>query len=113
MGWLDSNFTYESGDTPKYKVGDKAYRIRIIIPKFLKTKLQKFSIEYEIIKVSNSKSGLFFKEFTYTIKALDNGEVIEDVYESELFDEWVDFHTPKDPTINWEEELKKLYEDSL
>lgn len=25
MGWLDSNFTYKSGDKPKYKVGDKAY----------------------------------------------------------------------------------------
>jgi hypothetical protein len=44
---------------------------------------------------------------------LDNGEVIENVYESELFDEWVDFHSPKDPTIDWEKELEKLYEDSL
>ena len=113
MSWLDSNFTYKSGDTPKYKVGDKAYRIRIIMPEFLKTKIQKFSIEYEITRVSSKKSGLFFKEFTYTIRALDNGEVIEDVYESELYDEWVDFHSPKDPTIDWNEELEKLYEDSL
>ena len=113
MSWLDSNFTYKSGDTPKYKVGDKAYRIRIIMPEFLKTKIQKFSVEYEITKVSNKKSGLFFKEFTYTIRALDNGEVIEDVYESELYDEWVDFHSPKDPTIDWDKELEKLYEDSL
>ena len=113
MGWLDSNFTYKSGDKPKYKVGDKAYRIRIIMPKFLKTKMQKFSIEYEIIKVSSKKAGFIFKEFTYTIRALDNGEIIEDVYESELFDEWVDFHSPKDPNINWTEELEKLYEDSL
>ena len=112
MSWLDSNFTYKSGDTPKYKVGDKAYRIRIIMP-VLNTKIQKFSIEHEIIKVSNKKSGLFFKEFTYTIRALDNGEIIEDVYESELYDEWVDFHSPKDPTIDWNEELEKLYEDSL
>ena len=110
MGWLDSNFTYQSGDEPKYKVGDKAYRIRIIMPKAFKTKIQKFSIEYEIIKVSNKKSGFIFKEFTYTIRALDNGEVIEDVYESELYDEWVDFHSPKDPTINWEEELEKIEE---
>ena len=113
MSWLDSNFTYKSGDMPKYKIGDKAYRIRIIMPKFLKTKIQKFSIEYEIIGVSEKKSGLFFKEFTYTIQALDNGEVIEDVYESELYDEWVDFHSPKDPTIDWDKELEKLYEDSL
>lgn len=113
MSWLDSNFTYKSGDTPKYKVGDKAYRIRIIMPKFLKTKMQKFSIEYEIKKVSGKKHGLFFKEFTYTIQALDNGEVIENVYESELYDEWVDFHSPKDPTIDWEKDLEKLYEDSL
>ena len=113
MSWLDSNFTYKSGDMPKYKIGDKAYRIRIIMPKFLKTKIQKFSIEYEIIGVSEKKSGLFFKEFTYTIQALDNSEVIEDVYESELYDEWVDFHSPKDPTIDWNKELEKLYEDSL
>jgi hypothetical protein len=113
MSWLDSNFTYKSGDTPKYKVGDKAYRIRIIMPKFLKTKIQKFSVEYEIKKVSDKKQGLFFKEFTYTIQALDNGEAIENVYESELFDEWVDFKSPKDPTIDWEKELEKLYEDSL
>ena len=26
---------------PKYKVGDKAYRIRIIMPKAFKTKIQK------------------------------------------------------------------------
>ena len=45
MSWLDSNFTYKSGDMPKYKVGDKVYRIRIIMPEFLKTKIQKFSIE--------------------------------------------------------------------
>ena len=110
MGWLDSNFTYKSGDKPKYKVGDKAYRIRIIMPT-LKTKKQKFSVEYEIIKVSDKKSGFIFKEFTYTIKALDNGEVIEDVYESELYDKWVDFHSPKDPTINWDKELEKVFED--
>lgn len=109
MGWLDSNFTYASGDKPKYKVGDKAYRIRIIMPT-LKTKKQKFSIEYEIMKVSDKKHGLFFKEFTYTIKALDNGEVIEDVYESELFDKWIDFKAPKDPTINWNDELDKIQE---
>ena len=94
MSWLDSNFTYKSGDTPKYKVGDKAYRIRIIMPSSFNTKMQKFSVEYEIIEVSSKKSGLIFREFTYTIRALDNGEVIEDVYESELFDEWVDFHSP-------------------
>ena len=110
MGWLDSNFTYKSGDKPKYKVGDKAYRIRIIMPT-LKTKKQKFSIEYEIMKVSDEKSGFIFKEFTYTIKALDNGEVIEDVYESELYDKWVDFHSPKDPTIDWDKELEKVFED--
>ena len=110
MSWLDSNFTYKSGDTPKYKVGDKAYRIRIIMPT-LKTKVQKFSIEYEIIKVSNKKSGLFFKEFTYTIRALDNAEIIENVYESELYDGWVDFHSPKDPNINWDKELEKVFED--
>ena len=111
MGWLDSKFTYKSGNMPKYKVGDKAYRIRIIRPKFLKTKIQKFSIEYEIIEVSKKKRGIFFPEFTYTIRALDNGEVIKDVYESELYDEWVDFHSPKDPNINWEEEFEKMYEE--
>ena len=113
MGWLDSNFTYKSGNTPKYKVGDKAYRIRIIMPKFLKTKIQKFSIEYEIVEVSKKKHGIFFPEFTYAIRALDNGEVIKNVYESELYDQWVDFHSPKDPNIDWEKELEKLYDDSL
>ena len=113
MGWLDSNFTYKSGNTPKYKIGDKAYRVRIIMPKFLKTKIQKFSIQYEIIEVSEKKYGVFFKEFTYTIRALDNGEVIENVYESELYDQWVDFHSPKDPNIDWEKELEKLHEDFM
>ena len=110
MGWLDSNFIYKSGDKPKYKVGDRAYRIRIIMPT-LNTKKQKFSIEYEILKVSDEKSGFIFKEFTYTIKALDNGEVIEDVYESELYDKYVDFHSPKDPTIDWDKEMEKVFED--
>ena len=113
MGWLDSNFTYKSGNTPKYKVGDKAYRIRIIMPKFLKTKIQKFSIQYEIIEVSEKKRGVFFKEFTSTIRALDNEEVIKNVYESELYDQWVDFHSPKDPNIDWEKELEKIYEDLM
>ena len=113
MGWFDSNFTYKSGDTPKYKVGDKAYRICIIMPIFMKTKIQKFSVEYQIIEKKKKKSGLFFPEFTYTIRALDNGEEIEHVYDSELYDEWVDFHSPKDPTIDWNKELEKLYEDSL
>lgn len=113
MGWLDSNFTYKSGDTPKYKVGDQVYRILIIMPKLLKTKIQKFSVAYTIKEVSTKKSGLFFKEFTYTIQAIDTGEIIENVYESELYTEYVDFKSPKDPNINWEEELEKLYEDSL
>ena len=113
MGWLDSNFIYKSGDTPKYKVGDKVYRILIIMPKWGKTKMQKFSVAYTIKEVSSKKSGLFFKEFTYTIQAINTGEVIENVYESELFTEWVDFKSPKDPTIDWEKELEKLYEDSL
>jgi hypothetical protein len=113
MGWLDSNFTYKSGNMPKYKVGDKAYRVRIIMPKFLKTKIQKFSVQYEIIEVSEKKHGVFFKEFTYTIRALDNGEVIKNVYESELYDQWIDFHSPKDPNIDWEKEFEKLYSDSL
>ena len=111
MSWLDSNFLYASGDTPKYKVGDRAYRIRIIMPSNFNTKMQKFSVEYEIIEVSSKKSGLIFREFTYTIRALDNGEIIEDVYESELFDEWVDFHSPEDPTINWDKEMEKVFED--
>ena len=63
--------------------------------------------------MSDKKHGLFFKEFTYTIQALDNGEVIENVYESELYDKWVDFHSPKDPNIDWEEEIEKIYEDLL
>jgi hypothetical protein len=113
MAWLDSNFTYSSGDKPKYKVGDKVYRIVIVMPKSLNTKMQKFCVAYEIKKVSTKKSGLFFTEFTYTIQALNDGEIIEDVYESELFTEWVDFHSPKDPNINWEEVLEKLYEESL
>lgn len=112
MGWLDSNFTYKSGDTPKYKIGDQVYRILIIMPKWGR-KIQKFCVAYKIKDVSTKKSGLFFKEFTYTIQAMNTGEIIENVYESELFTEYVDFKSPKDPNINWEEELEKLYEDSL
>jgi len=32
MGWFDAAVTYRSGKTPKYKVGDKVYKLVIISP---------------------------------------------------------------------------------
>ena len=112
MGWFDSNFTYSSGDTPKFKVGDHVYKTVIILPT-LNKKLQKFCVAHEIKGVSAKKSGLFFKEFTYTVKSLETGEIIDNVYESELYTEWYDFKFPKDPNIDLEEVIEQLYEDYI
>ena len=35
MGWLDASFTYSSGKTPKYKVGDKVYKLLVSIESIL------------------------------------------------------------------------------
>jgi hypothetical protein len=116
MGWLDALPTYKSGDTPKYKVGDKVYKLTIIIPEFNKKKLQKFCVPCEVTGVSDKKSGFIFREFTYTVK-LVTGELIENVYESELYTEYQNVPETKNPDITFkeavEEALEQMTEDTL
>jgi hypothetical protein len=115
MSWFDALPTYRSGDTPKYKVGDKVYRLLVISPK-LKRKLQKFCVPCEITGVSTKKSGFIFREFTYTVKSA-TGELTENVYESELYTEYQNVPETKNPDITFkeavEEALEQMTEDSL
>lgn len=112
MGWFDASPTYSSGNTPKYKVGDKVYRLLVISPA-PKRKLQKFCVACEITGVSTKKSGFIFKEFTYTVKSLTTSEIAENVYESELYAEYQNVPETKNPDINFEELIDQLYEESL
>ena len=111
MGWLDASFTYSSGKTPKYKVGDIVYKI-LVVPPTLKKKLQKFCVECEVISVSTKKSGFIFKEFTYVVKMIKSGEVVENVYESELYPEYQNVPETKNPDVTIEDIVDILSEDS-
>ena len=116
MGWFDAAATYRSGKTPKYKVGDKVYRLLVILPEFNKRKLQKFCVPCEVIEVSTKKSGFIFREFTYVIKSA-TGDIIGNVYESELYAEYQNVPETKNPDITFkeavEEAMEQMSEDSL
>jgi hypothetical protein len=116
MSWLDASFTYRSGNTPKYKVGDKVYKLLVILPEIGKRKLQKFCVACEITEVSTKKSGFIFREFTDTVK-MSTGEIVENVYESELYTEYQNVPETKNPDITFgeavEEALEQMTEDSL
>ena len=112
MSWLDASFTYRSGDTPKYKVGDIVYKILVITPKLKEGKvsrLQKFCVECEITNVSTKKSGFIFREFTYTVK-MPAGELVENVYESELYAEYQNVPETKNPDITFKEAVEQAME---
>ena len=117
MSWLDASFTYRSGKTPKYKVGDKVYKLLVISPELFKRKLQKFCVPCEVTGVSAKKSGFIFREFTYTVKMVKTGEVVENVYESELYTEYQNVPETKNPDITFkeavEEALEQMTDDSL
>ena len=117
MSWLDAAATYSSGKTPKYKIGDKVYKLVIIPAELFKRKLQKFCVACEITGVSTKKSGFIFREFTYTVKMLKTGETVENVYESELYTEYQNIPETKNPNITFkeavEEVLEQMTEDSL
>lgn len=108
MGWFDASATYSSGKTPKYKVGDKVYKLLVILPELNKRKLQKFCVPCEITEVSTKKSGFIFREFTYTVKS-STGELTENVYESELYTEYQNVPETKNPDIT----LKEAVEEAL
>lgn len=116
MSWLDAASFYRSGKTPKYKVGDKVYKLLVIPPELGKRKLQKFCVACEITSVSTKKSGFIFREFTYTVK-MPTGEIVENVYESELYTEYQNVPETKNPDIIFkeavEEALEQMAEDSL
>ena len=117
MGWLDASFLYRSGDTPKYKVGDRVYKLIVLPPELGKRKLQKFCVECEVTGVSTKKSGFIFREFTYTVKMVKADEVVENVYESELYTEYQNVSETKNPDITFkeavEEALEQMTDDSL
>ena len=117
MSWFDAAFTYKSGDTPKYKIGDTVYKLLVILPELNKRKLQKFCVPCEVTEVSDKKSGFIFREFTYTVKMIKTGEVVEDVYESELYTEYQNVPETKNPDITFkeavEEALEQMTEDNL
>ena len=116
MSWLDAASFYSSGKTPKYKVGDKVYKLLVIPPEIGKRKLQKFCVACVITEVSNKKSGFIFREFTYTVK-MSTGEIVENVYESELYTEYQNVPETKNPDITFkeavEEALEQIAEESL
>jgi hypothetical protein len=116
MGWFDATATYRSGKIPRYKVGDKVYRLLVIPPEFNKRKLQKFCVPCEVVGVSTKKSGFIFREFTYTVKSV-TGELVNNVYESELYTEYQNVPETKNPDITFkeavEEALEQMTEDSL
>ncbi len=117
MSWFDAAATYRSGKTPKYKVGDKVFKLLVIPPELGKRKLQKFCVPCEVTGVSTKKSGFIFKEFTYTVKMVKTGEVVENVYESELYTEYQNVPETKNPDITFkeavEEALEQMTKDSL
>lgn len=113
MSWLDASFTYRSGNTPKYKVGDRAYKILVVLPQRKEGKvsrLQKFCVECEVTNVSTKKSGFIFKEFTYVVKMIKSGEVVENVYESELYSEYQNVPETKNPDITFKEAVEEAFE---
>lgn len=116
MSWFDAASFYSSGKTPKYKVGDKVYKLLVILPELNKRKLQKFCVACEITSVSTKKSGFIFREFTYTVK-MSTGETVENVYESELYTEYQNVPETKNPDITFgeavEEALEQMSEESL
>ena len=109
MGWLDASFTYRSGSEPKYKIGDKVYKLLVIPPELGKRKLQKFCVECEVTSVSTKKSGFIFREFTYTVK-MSTGEVVDNVYESELYTEYQNVPETKNPNITFAEAIEEAME---
>ena len=109
MGWFDAAATYRSGKTPKYKVGDKVYKLLVIPPELSKRKLQKFCVECTVTSVSTKKSGFIFREFTYTVK-MSTGEVVENVYESELYTEYQNVPETKNPDITFKEAIEEAME---
>lgn len=110
MGWFDAVATYHSGKSPKYKVGDKVYRLFSTVTP-MKKKAQKFCVPCEVTGVSKKKSGFIFREFTYTVVTSAAGKVIDNVYESELYTEYQNVPVVKNPDITFEEVMDMLQED--
>lgn len=66
-GWMESDMTYKSGGTPRFKVGDVV------------------GGRYKIISVSKKKSGFLNKEFIYSVVHFDDmTKIYKNIYESQL-----------------------------
>lgn len=85
MGWFNSSKFYESGNAPKFNVGDILY---LYEPWDWATKgflLKRESKQCEIAGVSDTKNGgWFYKEFTYKVRFLESGKKYKNIYESQL-----------------------------
>lgn len=83
MSWWNSNKFYSSDDTPKYKVGDILW---LHEPWSFRDDLSctRESKQCEVTEVSTSKSGWFFREFTYKVRFLESGKKYKSIYESQL-----------------------------
>lgn len=86
MGWLRSRWRYKSGDIAKFSKNEQ-----VMYPKFMWMKLDPILLYMPVyfpcivIDVSNNPNGgLINKEFTYTIKRIEDNKIISKVYESEL-----------------------------
>ena len=82
MGWMNSKWFKESGDKPRFSVGDKVY-YEVPWAFFDKWLHSTYLLPATITEVSEKKRGLIFKEYTYEIQ-IDDNTWYEDIYESEL-----------------------------
>ncbi|MDD5952278.1 MAG: hypothetical protein PUC32_01285 [Oscillospiraceae bacterium] len=73
----DSDDWYSSGDTPYFKKGDW-------VTIFFKGKVCGYYEGGVILSVNKGKSGLFHREFTYTVKLSFTGKILDNVYESQM-----------------------------
>lgn len=101
MSWLDAQAFYQSEDTPKFKIGDKVFKITNEYDEELNQNI-KICYEFIVESISSEKKGFLFKEFIYTIKNIKNNKIETDVYESELFTEYKHIKKPKKKKSFWE-----------
>ena len=114
MGWWQSKNFYKSGNKPLYKIGDVVFKMWRYYNNTCMS-MMRFSCEHKILEVSKKKSGLFWTEFTYTVKNLLNGDIIENVYESELATEYqgIEYETHDNWTRQPDEDRPKYEEPKL
>lgn len=87
MGWFQSKWFKRSGDTPKFKVGQLVYfPTEILVSNFDSVKTIVEYLPHTIACIEKRKSGIFFREFTYKIERQSDRMIVQNVYESEIFE---------------------------